>query len=107
VPEALAAGAPVIATFVGSHPVWIREGRTGWLVPPRSPAALSIRLAQVLDDAVLARRVGAAAQKAAAELAVPRSVAQDLARCYAVIARSPSPASRVSLYLPDRTLSRA
>ena len=71
VPEALAVGAPVIATGVGSHPVWIREGRTGWLVPPRSPVALSSRLAQVLDDVELARKVGNAAQKAAAETATP------------------------------------
>jgi glycosyltransferase involved in cell wall biosynthesis len=107
VPEALAVGAAVIATGIGPHPVWIREGRTGWLVPPRSPAALSHRLAQVLDDTQLARRVGNAAHKAAAEAASPRSMAQELARCYAVIARSPSSSSRVSTYLPDRTLSRA
>jgi hypothetical protein len=107
VPEALAVGAPVIATGVGSHPVWIREGRTGWLVPPRSPAALSIRLGQVLDDVELARRVGNAAQRAAAEVALPRSAAQELARCYAVVARPQQTPSRLSLYLPDRTLSRA
>jgi glycosyltransferase involved in cell wall biosynthesis len=107
VPEALAIGAPVIATGIGSHPVWIREGRTGWLVPPRSPAALGIRLAQVLDDHELARRVGTAARKASAEAATARAVAQELARCYAVVGRSVTATSRVSLYLPDRTLSRA
>jgi len=107
VPEALAVGAPVIATGLGSHPVWIREGRTGWLVPPRSPAALSNRLAQVLDDVDLASRVGLAARKAAAEGSVPRAIAQELARCYAVVARSPAMPLRLSLYLPDRTLSRA
>jgi glycosyltransferase involved in cell wall biosynthesis len=107
VPEALAVGAAVIATGVGSHPVWIREGRTGWLVPPRSPAALSHRLAQVLDDVELGRRVGNAAQKAAAEVSTPRAVAQELARCYAVVARSPAALPRLSMYLPDRPLSRA
>lgn len=107
VPEALAVGAPVIATGVGSHPVWIREGRTGFLVPPRSPASMGIRLAQLLDDPELARRVGSAAQRAAVEASLPRAVAQELARCYAVIARTSVAASRVSLYLPDATLSRA
>jgi glycosyltransferase involved in cell wall biosynthesis len=107
VPEAQAVGAAVIATGVGSHPVWVREGRTGWLVPPRAPVALGIRLAQVLDDPQMARRVGAAAQRAAAEAATPRSVAQELARCYAVIARTAPATSRVSHYLPDPTLSRA
>jgi glycosyltransferase involved in cell wall biosynthesis len=107
VPEALAAGAAVVATGVGSHPVWIREGRTGWLVPPRAPVPLGIRLSQMLDDPQMARRVGAAARRAAAEAATPRSVALELARCYAVIARPAPATSRVSLYLPDRTLSRA
>jgi glycosyltransferase involved in cell wall biosynthesis len=107
VPEALAVGAAVVATGVGNHPVWIREGRTGWLVPPRAPVALGIRLAQVLDDPQMARRVGAAAHRAQAEAATPRSVAQELARCYAVIARPAHATSRVSLYLPDPTLSRA
>ncbi|HWE25641.1 MAG TPA: glycosyltransferase, partial [Myxococcales bacterium] len=31
-PEALAVGAPVVASAIGHHPSWIREGRTGWLV---------------------------------------------------------------------------
>src|SRR3954470_13475771 len=55
VPEALAVGAPVIATAVGAHPSWIREGRTGWLVPARAPVALAARLAQVVDDPAAAK----------------------------------------------------
>src|SRR5207253_11088275 len=81
VPEALAMGAPVITTAVGPHPTWIREGRTGWLVPPRAPAALAARLSLVVDDPLMARRVGAAAQKAAQELSQPDQVALELARC--------------------------
>jgi hypothetical protein len=107
VPEALAVGAPVIATGIGSHPTWIREGRTGWLVPSHSPAALGARLALVLDDVEGARRVGEAAKRASHEAAAPRAVAQDLARCYAVMTRTPAAPPRVSVHLPDRTLSRA
>ncbi len=87
VPEALAMGAPVIATAVGPHPTWIREGRTGWLVPPRAPAALAARLAQIVDDPQLARRVGAAGQKVALELAEPDQVALELVRCWAAVSR--------------------
>src|SRR5439155_20062135 len=81
VPEALAVGAPVVATATGSHPTWVREGRTGWLVPPRAPVALAARLAQVVDDAIVAKKVGDNARAAALELAAPRAVAQELARC--------------------------
>ena len=87
IPEALALGAPVIATAVGPHTNWIREGRTGWLVPARAPVALATRLAQVVDDPMVARKVGQNARNAALELAAPRAVAQELARCYAAMSR--------------------
>jgi hypothetical protein len=90
VPEALAVGAPVVATATGSHPMWVREGRTGWLVPPRAPVALAARLAQVVDDPIVAKKVGDNARAAALELAAPRAVAQELARCYAAISRIPA-----------------
>ena len=99
VPEALALGAPVVATAVGQHPNWIREGRTGWLVPPRSPAALAARVAQVVDDRALAARVGAAAQQAAAELAQPSLLALELSRFWAAVSR-PASVPFTGLYLP-------
>jgi glycosyltransferase involved in cell wall biosynthesis len=100
VPEALALGAPVVATAVGQHPSWIREGRTGWLVPPRSPAALAARLAQVIDDPALAVRVGAAARAAALELTQPALAAFELSRFWAAVSRPPS-APFTGLYLPE------
>lgn len=105
-PEALAVGAPVIATAIGSHPTWIREGRTGWLVPPRAPAALAARLAQVVDDPVNSRKVGEQARLAALELVSPRAVAQELARCYAATARVPALHS-TGIYFPAPRLERA
>jgi Glycosyl transferases group 1 len=107
VPEALAVGAPVVATAVGSHSTWIREGRTGWLVPPRAPVALAARLAQVIDDPALAKRVGDNARQAALELSAPRAVAQELARCYAAVSRVPAQPF-AGMYLPaSRRLQRA
>ena len=107
VPEALAAGAPVVATAIGSHPTWIREGRTGWLVPPRAPVALAARLAQVVDDPAGAKKVGENAQKAALELKAPRAIAQELARCYAAISRVPAQ-PYAGIYIPaPRRLQRA
>jgi glycosyltransferase involved in cell wall biosynthesis len=100
IPEALALGAPVVATAVGQHPNWIREGRTGWLVPPRSPAALAARLAQVVDDADLAARVGAAARAAAVEVTQPSLLALELSRFWAAVSR-PQLSPFTGLYLPD------
>ena len=107
VPEALAVGAPVVATAVGSHTAWIREGRTGWLVPPRAPVALAARLAQVIDDAALASKVGENARQAALELSAPHVVAQELARCYAAVSRIPAQPF-AGIYIPaPRRLQRA
>jgi glycosyltransferase involved in cell wall biosynthesis len=97
----------VVATAAGSHPTWIREGRTGWLVPPRAPVALAGRLAQVIDDSAAARKVGENARQAARELAAPRALAQELVRCYAAIARVPAQRA-TGLYIPaPRRLERA
>ncbi|GAC1341943.1 MAG: hypothetical protein NVS2B9_05230 [Myxococcales bacterium] len=90
VPEALAAGAAVVATAVGPHPTWIREGRTGFLVPPRAPVALSARLASLLDDARLAARIREAARRSAQDASSPRARASELARCYAGASRPPA-----------------
>lgn len=106
VPEALAVGAPVIATAIGSHPTWVREGRTGWLVPPRAPVALAARLMQVLDDPDTARKAGDQARLAAQQLVAPRAVAQELARSYAAISRVPA-LHDTGLYFPVRTMQRA
>ncbi|MGY1663051.1 glycosyltransferase family 4 protein [Geodermatophilus sp. SYSU D00705] len=64
VPEALAAGVPVLATAVGG----VREavgttaaGRPGLLVPPEDPGALAAALARWLTDAALRDRLRDAA----------------------------------------------
>jgi L-malate glycosyltransferase len=99
VPEALALGAPVVATAVGLHPTWIREGRTGWLVPPRAPAALAARIAHVVDHEALAARVGEAAKNDARELCQPRALSLALSRTWTGVARL-SPARSAGIYLP-------
>jgi len=47
--EAMAAGLPVVATRVGGLPELVTPGTTGWLVPPRDPAALAAAISRLLD----------------------------------------------------------
>jgi glycosyltransferase involved in cell wall biosynthesis len=61
--EAMAAGRAAVATAVGGTPEVLRDGETGWLVPPGSPGALADALADVLARPEEARRRGAAARR--------------------------------------------
>ena len=58
--EASAMGRPVVATAVDGIPEVIREARTGRLVPPADPAALSRAIRGLLRDPLGAQRMGRA-----------------------------------------------
>ena len=58
--EAMAAGLPVVASSVGALPEVVEDGTTGWLVPPRDPAALALHLRLLLSNRELRQRMGAA-----------------------------------------------
>jgi glycosyltransferase involved in cell wall biosynthesis len=58
--EAMAWGRPVISTRVGGIPEVVVHGETGLLVPPRRPLELAQAIRLVIDDPVLARRLGRA-----------------------------------------------
>ena len=61
--EALAHGRPVVATPVGGTPELVVDSETGLLVPPRDPEALAAALRRLLDDPVLAARLGEAGRE--------------------------------------------
>ncbi len=58
--EAMAAGLPVVATAVGGLSEVVQPGVTGWLVPPREPAALAEALSRLLADEAERRAFGRA-----------------------------------------------
>jgi|GEM_PF-151800 len=59
-------GRPVVATSVGNFPEVVKDGCTGFLVPPASPPALAEALRKILASPDLAGKMGEAA-KALAE----------------------------------------
>jgi glycosyltransferase involved in cell wall biosynthesis len=65
--EAMASGLPVIAGRCGGAPEVVAEGTTGFLVEPSDPDALAARLAALLDQPELRRRMGEAGRRRVAE----------------------------------------
>jgi glycosyltransferase involved in cell wall biosynthesis len=63
--EAMAAARPVVGSRVGGIPEMIVDGETGSLVPPRDPAALALRLEQLLGDPTRAAAFGRAGRERA------------------------------------------
>ena len=63
--EAMASGAPVVATRVGGVPEIVEHERTALLVAPEDPAALAAAIERVLRDPELAARLSAAGRAAA------------------------------------------
>jgi D-inositol-3-phosphate glycosyltransferase len=72
--EAQASGTPVVAAAVGGLLDIVVDGVTGWLVERRTPAEYADRLARVLGDDALRRRMGESARERAAQLTWARSV---------------------------------
>jgi len=66
VPEAMAAGLPIVTTAVGGLPTVVEEGKTGLLVPV-DELALSGALAKLAAHRELAKTMGQAAREAALE----------------------------------------
>jgi D-inositol-3-phosphate glycosyltransferase len=61
--EAMAMGAPVIASEVGGLAHLVQHGYNGYHVPSRDPEALAARILELLQDAGLRARLGRQAQE--------------------------------------------
>jgi glycosyltransferase involved in cell wall biosynthesis len=65
--EAMASATPVVASRIGGVPELVVDGETGFLVDPGDVDALSDRIASLLSDRRLARRLGDNARAAVTE----------------------------------------
>jgi glycosyltransferase involved in cell wall biosynthesis len=61
--EAMASGLPAVTTEIGTGTSFVNlEGQTGRIVPPRNPESMSVAIRELLADAALRARLGAAAR---------------------------------------------
>lgn len=89
-PEALAAGKPVVATRVGGLPENILPGESGLLVPPAAPRAMADAIVHLLENAELRASMGAVGRRHMQEkYNTPRDVARTEQILASVIRTSP------------------
>ena len=74
--EAMAAGAPIVASDIHGYKGVLRRGREGLLVPPHEPKQLAASISRILEDRELAARMSAAGLVRAEEFSWPRVTAK-------------------------------
>jgi glycosyltransferase involved in cell wall biosynthesis len=87
IPEAMAAGLPVIATAVGAIPDFVKDGQDGFLIAPRDPQALADRICRLLGDEGLRQRMSKRVRvRAPREFAMERGCAKVVGLVHEVLA---------------------
>jgi glycosyltransferase involved in cell wall biosynthesis len=66
--EAMAAGAPVVASSSGGVLETVRDGQTGFIVDKQDPAALAAKVLELLADETLRESMGGAGRRRAFEM---------------------------------------
>jgi glycosyltransferase involved in cell wall biosynthesis len=80
--EAMACGIPVIGSDTGGIKYSVAHGRTGFLVPPKTPADLAIKIDQLLKNVALAEQMGRRALKRVHKLFTWKKVAHQMSEVY-------------------------
>lgn len=97
--EAMACGAPVIASKVGGLAFTVQDGVTGFHIPYRDHAALADRIERILGDAELQARLGRQANAWASQYSWSK-VADQIVALYRQV-------QRPALWRPDMAAARA
>jgi len=80
--EAMAASLPVVATDVGGNAEAVKDGVTGYIVPPEDDQALAAAIARLAGDTELAKTMGAAGKSLAAKAFTTEAMMEETVRAY-------------------------
>jgi D-inositol-3-phosphate glycosyltransferase len=95
--EAMACGTPVIGANVGGIKFTVRDGETGYLVPPNNPTAIAERLAHLYQQPEVLEQFRQAAIKRANALFTWQTVASAMASLYEHVIASHQPEQRYAI----------
>lgn len=109
--EAMASGTPVIGADVGGIKSTVLDGRTGYLVPPRSPLAVAEKLQLLYPNPALRDELGRRARHHVAANYTWETVSKAVAKLFKTCAVQPShstPTQSRSLFpIPPRSNERS
>jgi D-inositol-3-phosphate glycosyltransferase len=107
--EAMACGTPVIGSNVGGIKFSVRDGETGYLVPPKDPGATAAKIAHLLKNPKLLRAFSAQAHRRSHDLFNWKTIASSLETVYedVIAAGSPSRKALDERAIVDRTFEGA
>jgi glycosyltransferase involved in cell wall biosynthesis len=80
--EAMALGKPIVACAAGGPCEIVDSGKTGFLVPPKSPAAMAQALATLASDPMLRQSMGQAGYQRYQEMFTAKYMAERIAGVY-------------------------
>jgi glycosyltransferase involved in cell wall biosynthesis len=93
--EAMAAGRAVVATRVGGVPELVRDGETGWLVPPRDAQAMARRIIELAGSPSQRQAMGQAGRALAVREFSPWRMKERLEGYYEETLRRRAPLGRI------------
>lgn len=108
--EAMACGTPVIGANVGGIKFTVRDGETGYLVPPNDPTAIAERLAHLYQHPALLEQFRQQAIQRANALFTWQTVATAMAGLYEQVIAANQPEQRYAIHafaLIDRGFDHA
>jgi phosphoheptose isomerase len=94
--EAMACGTPVIGSAVGGIKYSVADGETGFLVPPRDPAAIAAKLAILLNQPSLRKEMGQQAIRRVNAHFTWEQVSQGLRLVYEKVCAAPAQPAQVA-----------
>ncbi len=105
--EAMACGIPVVGSAVGGVQYTVQHGTTGWLVPPRDPAALAARLDELRRRPALGVAMGRAGVRRVRTHFTWDEVTRRLLRVYEMVRRSRATVLQTPLPMAEARLQGA
>jgi glycosyltransferase involved in cell wall biosynthesis len=101
--EAMACGTPVVGANVGGIKFTVRDGETGYTVPPRDHVALGDRVAHLFGNPELLKLFSRQAIRRANDLFTWRKVSTQIAELYETLCAQRHSSTRRRSYQADKT----